>query len=584
MPRCLPAALLLSLVFCSGRGVAEPPDLIVHNARVVTVDAGFSQAEALSVADDRLVMVGGNAEILGTAGPNTELLDAEGRTILPGLIDSHVHPGGASMYEFDHRLPEMESIDDVLDYVRARADLLPDGQWIVIQQVFITRLREGRYPTRAELDAAAPDNPVYFRTGPDASLNSLALQQAGIDRDNREPVSGSAKVERDPETGEPTGILRSAGSLVTIGDTGAREPTEEDRRTRLRRLLADYNSVGITSIVDRNAGSDAVGLYQQLRADRELSCRTYLCRSFNPNGTADSIRERLDEIAAHPLHTYDNMLWLHGVKVFLDGGMLTGSAFMREPWGVSETYSITDPTYRGLRYIDDDQLYLLAKLCLERDLQFTAHSVGDGAVTALLDAYARIDQNDFGVRPLRPNITHCNFMTRDAVQRMSELGVVADLQPAWLYLDGAVLTRQFGHERTRFFQPYRSLFEHDVIVGGGSDHMQKIGSLRSVNPYNPFLGMWITLTRRPRRMDAVMHPEQIITREQALRLYTINNAWLTFEEHEKGSLEPGRLADFVMIDRDILSCPVDDIPKTQVLQTWLGGRTVFRAEPGSPRH
>lgn len=558
---------------------AQPPDLVVHNARVVTGDAAFSIAQAIAVAGDRILAVGSDADVLALAGAGTQRIDAGGRMILPGLIDSHVHPGGASMYEFDHVMPVMETIEDVLDYVRERAEVLDDGQWIVIQQVFVTRLREGRYPTRVELDEAAPRNPVYFRTGPDASLNSAALQAAGIDREFREPDDGGSKVERDPVTGEPTGILRSAASLVKIGDTGQKPVTEDVQLQQLQALLADYNRSGITSIVDRNAGPAAIALYQKLRSDQQLTCRTYLCHSFSPDGTEDAIRQRIADIARHPLHEYDNLLWLRGVKVFLDGGMLTGSAYMLQPWGVSDIYSITDPAYRGLRYIEPERLYLLARTCLEHELQFTAHSVGDGAVTALIDAYERVNRDDFPVRALRPNITHCNFMTEDAIRRMKDIGIVADLQPAWLYLDGAVLTQQFGDERTRWFQPYRTLFDAGVIVGGGSDHMQKIGSLRSVNPYNPFLGMWITLTRRPRRMDSVMHEEQVISREEAIRLYTSNNAFLTFEEREKGSLESGKLADFIMLDRDILNCPVDDIKDTQVLQTWLGGRSVWKADP-----
>jgi predicted amidohydrolase YtcJ len=209
-----------------------------------------------------------------------------------------------------------------------------------------------------------------------------------------------------------------------------------------------------------------------------------------------------------------------------------------------------------------------------RELQMTAHAVGDGAVHALLDAYAEVNRES-PLRDQRPCITHANFMTREAILQMQELGVVADLQPAWLWLDGATLREHFGEQRLEFFQPYRTLFDHDVVIGGGSDHMQKIGSLRSVNPYNPFLGMWITLTRQPRNAAAPLHPEQLITREEAIRLYTINNAYLSFEEHLKGSLEPGKWADFIIIDRDLLTCAVDDVKNTRVLETFLGGKRVY---------
>ena len=169
-------------------------------------------------------------------------------------------------------------------------------------------------------------------------------------------------------------------------------------------------------------------------------------------------------------------------------------------------------------------------------------------------------------------------MSLQAIQQMQELGVVADLQPVWLWLDGATLRKQFGDERLAYFQPYKTLFDHGVIVGGGSDHMQRIGSMRSVNPYNPFLGMWTVLSRQPRRTDLPLHPEQAISREQAVRLYTMNNAWLTFEERQKGSLERGKLADFVVLNADLLTCPLDEVRTLTVHETYLGGRRVYASK------
>jgi predicted amidohydrolase YtcJ len=166
-------------------------------------------------------------------------------------------------------------------------------------------------------------------------------------------------------------------------------------------------------------------------------------------------------------------------------------------------------------------------------------------------------------------------MSAEVIDTMSRLGIVADLQPAWLWLDGKTLRKQFGEERMEFFQPYRTLFEKQVIVGGGSDHMQKIGSMRSVNPYNPFLGMWIAMNRQPRSDDRTLRPEQSITREQAIRLYTTNNAWLSFEEGKKGSIEPGKLADMIVLETDILHCPVDQVKDIQVLKTFVGGKQVY---------
>ncbi|HON01146.1 MAG TPA: amidohydrolase [Acidobacteriota bacterium] len=571
---------MLTFVFTGVVGLAfaqeDPPDIIFHSGKIVTVDPAFSIAEAMAVRADRIVAVGGRTQVEQLAGTETRRIDLHGKVVLPGLIDSHLHAPAASVYEFDHEVPEMETIADVLNYVRSRGEQLEDGQWILVSQVFVTRLREQRYPTRAELDAAAPRNPVVFRTGPDASLNSLALKLSGIDRDFQVTDGQPCRVERDAD-GEPTGILRSCARFIKYVNPG-REPTREERIERLRLLLADYNSVGLTSIVDGDTSDEEVGLYEALKERGQLTCRTFVALSVDAQMPIEQIRERIREAAAHPLRRYDNVLWLGAVKSYLDGGMLTGSAYMRQPWGISKVFSIEDPEYRGMLFIEPDKLYEIMKEALRNDLQFTAHSVGDGAVHAFIDAAERINRQDFPVRDKRPCIVHSNFTSLEAIRKMAQLGVVANLQPSWLWLDAATLVKQFGWERLAYFQPYRTIFEEGAIVGGGSDHMQKIGSFRSVNPYNPFLGMWITLTRQGRRLDGVLHPEQIITREQAIRLYTINNAYLTFEEKEKGSLEPGKLADFIILDRDILTCPVDEVKSIQVEQTWIGGRPVYTKE------
>ncbi len=437
----------------------------------------------------------------------------------------------------------------------------------------MTRLRDQRFPTRFELDKVAPNNPVFFRTGPDGALNSMALKFCGIDKDFKITDGEPGYIERDPKTNEPNGILRSCTRLVKNTEA-ATNPSEQDRASRLSQLLRDYNSVGLTSICDRLTTDSGLALYESLLAQDRLTCRVFMSYSLNAQASMEEIEATIFEAAKHPRHEYNNRLWLRGVKIFLDGGMLTGSAYMRQPWGVSSIYSITDPNYRGLLYVEPSKLYRMAKLSLENDLQFTAHSVGDGAVHALIDAYARIN-DDFEIREKRPCITHCNFMSAEAIDEMARLGIVADLQPAWLWLDGKTLLKQFGQDRTEFFQPYRTLFDRNVIVGGGSDHMQKIGSMRSVNPYNPFLGMWIAVARQPQGATEPLHSEQKISRAEAIRLYTINNAYLTFEEKQKGSLESGKLADFIIVDRDLLECPVDDIRETQVLQTFVGGRQVY---------
>ena len=353
------------------------PSHIFHTGRIVTVDPQFRIVEAMAIRDGRIVAVGTNADVARLAGPGT----AAGR---PRRQDRPARPdrfprarAGASMYEFEQPVPDMRSVEDVLGlHPRPRQGGPARASWITLSQVFITRLREQRYPTRAELDRAAPRHPVAFRTGPDASLNSLALSLSGIDATFQVPDGEPCRVERD-RSGEPTGILRNCARFIRSGPERSRADRRPIASPRLQQLLADYNSVGITSIVDGNADQSGLELYRTLLEKKALTTRTFLAYGVDAQAPIDRIEAAIREAAAHPLHQHDDMLWLRGIKAFLDGGMLTGSAYMHEPWGVSRIYAIDDPDYRGVRFIEPEKLYQMASLALANDLQFTAHAQGD---------------------------------------------------------------------------------------------------------------------------------------------------------------------------------------------------------------
>jgi len=387
-------------------------------------------------------------------------------------------------------------------------------------------------------------------------------------------LGGSGFAEKDPKTGEPTGILRNCTRYVKV-KSSKRQPSRAEKVERLRELFADYNAVGLTSVCDRNAGSDEIETYKELRRSGGLTVRVSLSQHIDSIGSLTNIQANIRRVAQDPLFKErDDWLRIVGIKTFLDGGMLTGSAYMRQPWGVSEIYGISDPDYRGVLFIAKDRLVPMVRAAVESGLQFTAHSVGDGAVHALLEAYAEVDK-ELPVRKTRPCISHSNFMSREAVEQAARLGVMVDIQPAWLYLDTRTLAKQFGYERLRYFQPLRSLFEAGAVAGGGSDHMQKIGSLRSVNPYNPFLGMATAITRQAKQYEGRLHSEEALTRERAIRFYTINNARVLGCDDKLGSLEPGKLADLIVLDRDLLTCPEDQIAATRVVRTYAGGKLVY---------
>ena len=573
--KLLPLLLALAFSIAATPGFAAPVTVFT-NGKIVTVDATFSITDAMAVEDGRIVALGEKAKAFADA----KHVDLGGRMVLPGLMDSHAHPVGAATYEFDHPVPDIADIPQLLDYIASRAKALPEGSLIGISQIFITRLKEQRYPTREELDRVAPKHPVQFSTGPDSMLNSLALKLAGIDRNFKVP-SGSAGVVEFDAKGEPTGLMHAFSPGIKA-KSPKKSPTAAETRELVKKLFADYNSVGFTTIADRGASSGNVDVYQSLRDASALTVRLRLSHTFSTGSVWRTTELELEKIINHPLTKPDPMLQIIGTKIWLDGGMLTGSALMLEPWGVSSIYGIADPNYRGVqRTPNSHHLDKMVRKVAGAGLQFTAHSVGDGAVKLLLDTYEEVAKDTPNLRPTlrdtRPCITHCNFMTPDSIAQAARLGAVIDMQPIWFHLDGATLLKQFGNERMSRFQPLRALFDAKVPVGGGSDHMQKIGSLRSINPYNPWLAMWITVGRKCRFMDEPLHPEGGLTREEAIRLYTINNAQILFLEKECGSLELGKRADFIIIDRDVLKCPLDDLKDTKVRETWLDVKQVWPA-------
>jgi predicted amidohydrolase YtcJ len=245
---------------------------------------------------------------------------------------------------------------------------------------------------------------------------------------------------------------------------------------------------------------------------------------------------------------------------------------MRQPWPKGDTYQITEDRYRGLLFIPQEQLRTVVEEAVQHKWQVTAHTAGEGAMDELLDAYEFVNRI-VPIKDLRFCITHANFPSQNNLERCKRLGVCADVQPVWLYKDGTTLLKVLGKERMRWFHPYKTWLEYTTI-GGGSDHMIKLDGLEATNPWDPWLGMATALTRTTER-GTDLGQDECLTREQAVRLYTINNAYLNREEKTKGSLEPGKLADLIVIDRDVLTCPAKDVAKTKVLYTIVGGKVVY---------
>jgi len=253
---------------------------------------------------------------------------------------------------------------------------------------------------------------------------------------------------------------------------------------------------------------------------------------------------------------------------------LTRTAYLREPYGShTAIYGYDDAEYRGVLSVPRENLIEMARVANRLGWQMTAHTTGGGATDALLDAYEAANR-DRPIADRRFTVTHGNFPNAQAIQRARRLGVAFDSQPAWLHLDGAAIKDVFGPERMRDFLPLKSMFDAGVVVAGGSDHMIRFDSRTAINPYNPFFGMWMAITRKTAD-GATLHPEQGVTRLEALRMWTLNGAYLSFEEKIKGSIEPGKLADMVVVSKDFLSCPVDEIKDIEAIATIVDGKVVF---------
>lgn len=573
MTRCRFAALFLLALAPSAR--ADDADLIVHNGKVLTVDAKFATVEAVAVRGGKVVAVGKNADVLKLKGAKTRVIDAGGNTVMPGLYDSHTHPTGAAASEVGDPIPDLRSLPEVFAFIKKRAGELPEGKWIVIRYAFPTRLKEARFPTKAELDAVAPKHPVLYHAGPAGVANSKALEVSGVTKDTKDPPAG--QVVKDEKTGEPTGMLRNAYGVLKGVPGGGGEATAAQRRAAVLKLFALYNEHGITSIADRNAGRGDLDLYLSFQKANELTLRINVARSFGAGGTREAIGKRLDDLIGDdkrggPTGAGDEWVRIGPIKMFLDGGMLNGSAYMRKPWPRGDTYQITQDDYRGLLFIKPEQLNVVVEEAAKRKWQVTAHCAGEGGMDVLLDSYEFVNKIT-PIKDMRFCITHANFPSQLNLERCKRLGVCADVQPAWLYKDGSTLVKVLGDERMRWFQPYHSWLKY-TTVGGGSDHMLRFDPLDSTNPWSPWLGVWIALTRKLER-GGVHQPDERLTREQAIRLYTINNAFLHNEEKEKGSLEAGKLGDLIVLDRDLMTCPVDEVKDIKVRATVVGGKMVY---------
>src|SRR6185503_9978700 len=454
------------------------------------------------VSDNHFVKVGSNREVLAAAKPGAKRVDLHGRTVLPGLNDSHTHPIGAALSEFDGPVPVMHSISDVQAYLKKLAGQTQRGSLLFVPKVYSTRLADRRYPTRYELDAAVGDREAMTDNGYASVLNSVLLKRLNISRDTPQPTNG--KIIKD-DKGEPTGLILGAGQV--LGPLRAsRTFSDAERLKALKTMQATYNRVGITSTGDRGQRADGFRTYQELKRRGEMTVRTAVTYLINADGKPGEVTRTIESI---PFVTGWGDEWLRvgALKTIVDGGILIGTAYLREPYGDNtEVYGYHDPSYQGVLNVPPENLTEMAQTANRLGWQMTAHTTGGGATDALLNAYESANQES-PIQDRRFTVTHGNFPNAEAIAKARKLGVSFDCQPQWHHFDGPVLGGVFGPERTKWFLPLRSMLDAGLVVAGGSDHMIRYDPRNAINAYHPFFAMWMTITRKMAD-GRVLGPEQ----------------------------------------------------------------------------
>lgn len=559
----------LVLLLC-GCSPSSAPDMILFNGKIITVDQKSTIAQAVAVKEGKITAVGSNDEIKKLAGKETQVIDVQGKTVVPGINDGHLHPEWAAVSELNYKIPDVHSLSDIFTWIKSETEIKKNGEWIIMPKMFFTRLRELRQPTLAQLDSVAPNNPVFLNGTYGGMINSLAMKVSGITKETDNP--GFIKNSK----GELTGIIR-ASVFKLIQLPKVKELTYQEKLDALQAMLSRYNELGITSLCSGDNDQNNFKMYQDLHKAGNLTVRVYQ-NIVLPKPTTKDFSHLADSIKALGYVTGQGDEWtrIGRMKLFLDGGLLTGTAYLREPWGnkAQSIFGITDSTYRGVVNFSRDQILAIAKYAAENNWKFTSHSTGGGGVDLLLDVYEEVNKIK-PIKDLRWSIIHGNFFTPESIEKMTALGIHADMQPAWFYKDADAIKYILGDERIKIFQNYRTLLDNGIMVNGGSDHMVGWDSKTSINPYNPFLGMWTMITRTTERGTVVL-PEEAITREEALKIYTINNAYASSEEKIKGSIETGKLADMAVLSADLYECPVDRIKDIVADMTIVGGKIVYQ--------
>jgi len=571
--------VLLGWLFLAGCGrvdvTAETPDLVLLNARVVTMNADDAIAEAIAISGNTIAAIGTTADIRALAGPGTETIDLAGNSVTPGIIDAHNHFAWSvvsNLAQLDLEYPAVESIADIRDQLRRVVAEEDPGEWIFGWRWDASKLAEQRDITAADLDDLSPDNPVWLvhTSSHYGVANSRALALAGIDAAT--PDVDGGVIGRDAD-GEPTGIL--ADQAMDLVNAVVPPTTTEDYIEAVTRFTGDLSAEGITTIKDPEINQRHWDAYRAVEASGDLTVRVFtLWRAPDTLEEARSLLQRIAPITQPGEADGSELVVSGGVKIYIDGSGTARTAWMYDDW--NRHYTDVDEGNTGLTYLEPDLLFDEIRLFHDAGIHIGSHAIGDRAIDFTIDAYDRVLREQ-PITGLRHSIIHCNLPTGHAMDLMVTLqrdydAGYPEVQPAFLWWIGDTYAGNFGAERSAHVLPLRTFEERGIRWAGSSDY--------DVSPYAPRYALWAASARETMLGTYGRNPwgsDESVSVHDTLRAYTATAARQVFLEDRIGTLEVGKLADIVAWDRDLYGVPVDELQEVRAILTVMNGRIVYRA-------
>lgn len=558
MTKIIISLTILIMMISSSCNQNEKADMVIINGKLLTINKYQPSASALAVKGEKIIAVGSTAQISKMIKKGvTEVIDAKGRLVLPGFNDAHVHFGPLDPDYIELRYTTDPSVitRKVSEQVAKSkpGELIRGGHWE--HEMFTDK----KWPTKKLIDDVSPDNPVMLKRadGHSVLVNSYILKASGITASTPNPFGG--EIQKDPLTGEPTGILKeNAMNLIRTGEVKVKRTPEEDN-VRLWKgyllALKEAREVGVTSV--QVPGSADFDVYNKLKDDGELTCRIDI-GNFLTDDTS-LLKKYLEEEKEYPRE--NNWIRFGYLKAFMDGTLGSGTALMFEPF-------TDNPSTSGLAMMTYEKLEKMVLLADKMGFQIGVHAIGDKANNWVLNAYQKAREVN-GIRDSRHRIEHAQTLIPGDIPRFAMLGVIASMQPTHCISDKKFCEKRIGSERSKGAYAWKSLADAGAKLAFGTDYQ--------VEPLNPMEGLYASVTRKDRLGEEGdgWYPEQKLTMEKAIEYYTLGSAYAQFMEDRKGMLKPGYLADIVITDKDLLSAPENEIMKTKVDYTIVGGKIVY---------